>query len=596
MSSIATPKQSVNADGQKGPTTATMKANIRKISNKSHEVPVDKNEDNNDGGDDVVVVVNEEVNALSEVLSNDADEKENGMEVDDDSVEDAEADGAGATVEFSNEEVEQAFDKVLSDDADEELDEELDEDEVSGFSFFQLIFGKFVMIAIGLMMAIGDLANVEEDSETGIDEMYGLALKYLFGDLTDEEKLEIDLREVDIGGFTAIELETMQKAGICSNDNWTEIIKAENFLKILQSKFTGLPDHMQVFLKMVERVKACAEAFANAKDNSSTPTLKDYFHNKATNDKEVEARLNKSLLAYLKKQAEDTELCVMKEMRAAKVSDSIFTVVANMFITNLKNFNSMDLLGSNSRKALTELLSDVTEQKVKSKHGAIFQGLKHWRKQGKGVLSAAKALLETMTEEQQDIVIKKIKDATDLKTIKSYLTKAKDHYSENGKGKLMATSSLFTICPNTESLIMSSEAKKERGKNAAFLALPDDGLVVEADVLKVLQKHHKHQLKAKPEVQLAYMQSVLQLFEKFNCSSAQLTDPILKLFKEAMDQLQGCAENGRANAAARRNAKKRSRRDGDSDSESVDSNMTATTTGTPDGTPERKKQKPNNGD
>ena len=592
---MATPEQTVNANATAAPPLKKLKEQMGAIRSASKKLikasasqllsqPVSTEEHDDIGGDGVgrSVFTEEEIEeeidrmSVSGAFSDDADQNEN------------KNDGAALSM------------MEVDDSADDEVDE-LDDDEASDFSFFQSFFGKFAMIAIGLLSSIGDLANVEEDSETGIDEMYGLALKYLFGDLTDDEKLEIDAWALDIGVFTDIELETMQKAGISSNDNWTEVIDPKNLWNIVQTKFTGFPDHMQVFLKMEERVGACAKAFANAKDNSSTPTLKDYFHSKATGDDELEARLNKSLQGYLKKQAEDTELCFIKDQRSATVSDSIFTVVANMFITNVKDFNSMDLLGSNSRKALTELLSDVTQQKVKSKSGAIYQGLKHWRKEGKGVLSAAKDLFETMTEDQQDIVIKKIKDATELKTMKSYMTtkgRQKDYYSPNGKGKLMNTSKLFTICPNTDSLIMSSEAEKEEGKNSAFLALPDDGFAVDANVLKLLQKYHKHQLKASPESQLKYMQSVLKLFEKFNCSSAQLTDPILKLFKEAMDQLQGCADNGRDRETARRIAKKRPRRDGnsDSDSESVDSNVTTTTTGSHAGTPERKKQKQNDGD
>jgi len=478
------------------------------------------------------------------------------------------------------------------DSAADDDDDEVDDDDASHFSFFQLIFGKFAMIAIGLLSSIGDLANVEDDSETEIDEMYGLALKYLFGDLTEDEKLEIDAWGVDIGVFTDIELETMQKAGISSKDNWIEVIDPTNLWKIAQIKFTGFANLMQVFLKMEVRVGLCAKAFATAKDNSSTPTLKDYFHSKATGDDDLEARLNKSLQGYLKKQAE-TDLCVIKDQRSATVADSIFTVIANMFPTTIKDFNSMDLLGRNGRKALTELLSEVTEQKVRSKSGAIYQGLKTWRKDGEGVLSAAKKLFEIMVGEQQDIVIKKIKDATELKTMNSYSKgKQNTYYGPNGKGKLMDCSKLFQ--KSGMSLIMSSDAGKEKDKNSAFLALPDDGFIVNSDVLKLLQKHHKHQLKASPEVQLKYVQSVLELFEKFNCSSAQLTDPILSLFKNAMDQLQECADNGRARENARLIAKKRPRLDGGNNSDSDDSNITTTTTDS--SSPERKKQKKSDSD
>lgn len=576
---MATPKQTANANATAAPTLKKLEEKMgairgasKKLIKASQQLPISKDNHNAIvvGVDYVPEVSEEDMDELNKVLSDGSDENE-GMNVDD-----------------------SADDKKVNDSADNanDDDDEVDDDDASHFSFFQLIFGKFAMIAIGLLSSIGDLANVEEDSETEIDEMYGLALKYLFGDLTDDEKLEIDAWGLDIGVFTDRELETMKKAGISSKDNWIEVIDPKNLWKIAQIKFTGSSNLIQVFLQMEVRVGSCAKAFATAKDSSSTPTLKDYFHSKATGDDEVESRLNKGLQGYLKKQAEETDLCVIKNQRSATIADSIFTVIANMFPTTIKDFNSMDLLGNNGRKDLTELLSEVTEQKVRSKSGAIYQGLKTWRKDGEGVLSAAKKLFEIMDGEQQDIVIKKIKDATELKTMNSYMTtkgKQKDYYSPNGKGKLMDTSKLFQ--KSGRSLIMSRDAEKEKDKNSAFLALPDDSFAVDADVLKLLQKHHKHQLKASPEVQLKYMQSVLELFEKFNCSSAQLTDPILSLFKDAMDQLQECADNGRARETASRIAKKRPRGDGNSDSESVDSNVTTTTTGSHAGTPERKKQK-----
>ena len=546
--------------------------------------------------------------------------------------------GVGDRSEFSREEIEEEIGKLsddcaFSDDADadahqnendgmdidpvEDEDQadadadEFEEEEVSDFSFFQLIFGKYVMIAIGLMMAIGDLANVKEDRATDVKEMYQLALRYLFGELTDDEKVEIDAWEVGIDVFTDIELETMKKAEICSTDDWTEIIKPENFLKILQTKLMASAKHTTVFLKMQNRVKSVAEAFATAKDSSSAPTIDDYFHSKATGKKEVEMRLNKNLLTYLKQQAKDTDLCVIKDQRSATVADSMFPIVANMFPTTIRDFNSMDLLGTSNRKAATaDMLECITEQKVMSKSGAIYLGLKNWRKEGKGVLSAAKNLFDVMDAEQQEIVMKKINNASELKRMKSYMfTKGKQskHYGPNGKGKLMDCSKLFQksgrFHETPDYLVMSKDAEREKGKNSAFLALPDDGFAVDADVLQVLQKHHKHQLKAPPASQLLYMQSVLELFEKFNCSSAQLTDTILTLFKEAMIQLQGCGENGRCSiGAARRMAKKKSSKsridvDGNnSDSESVDSNITTTTTGTPSGSPERKKQKKSDSD
>ena len=459
------------------------------------------------------------------------------------------------------------------------------------------------MIAIGLMMAIGDLANVKEDRRTDVKEMYQLALRYLFGELTDDEKVEIDSWGVGIDVFTSIELETMKKAEICSTDDWTEIIKAENFLNILQTKLVSSGQHTTVFLQFPDRVKSVAEAFATAKDSSTAPTIDDYFHSKATGKQEVETRLNKNLLSYLKQQAETTDLCVIKDQRSATIADSMFPIVANMFPTTIRDFNSMDLLGT--RKAATaDMLEFITEQKVMSKSGAIYLGLKNWRKEGKGVLSAAKNLFDVMVAEQQEMVMKKINNASELKRMKSYMfTKGKQskHYGPNGKGKLMDCSKLFQKSSNTDYLVMSKDAERQKGKNSAFLALPDEGFAVDADVLKELQKHHKHQLKAKPEAQLAYMQSVLELFEKFNCSSAQLTDGILTLFKEAMIQLQGCSDKGRAlrdqTSMAKKKASK-SRRDGgnNSDSDSVDSNITTTTTGTPSGSPERKKQKKNDSD
>ena len=591
MSSIATPEQTSNAKGHKVPA-AKMKANIRKISNKSNEVPVGSYQDKNDGGDNVVAVVglgdvpemsDKDMDELKKALSDDPDEND-GMDID--PVEDEDQADADADA-----------------DADEELDEELDEEEVSDFSFFQLIFGKYVMIAIGLMMAIGDLANVKEDRRTDVKEMYQLALRYLFGELTDDEKVEIDSWGVGIDVFTSIELETMKKAEICSTDDWTEIIKAENFLNILQTKLVSSGQHTTVFLQFPDRVKSVAEAFATAKDSSTAPTIDDYFHSKATGKQEVETRLNKNLLSYLKQQAETTDLCVIKDQRSATIADSMFPIVANMFPTTIRDFNSMDLLGT--RKAATaDMLEFITEQKVMSKSGAIYLGLKNWRKEGKGVLSAAKNLFDVMVAEQQEMVMKKINNASELKRMKSYMfTKGKQskHYGPNGKGKLMDCSKLFQKSSNTDYLVMSKDAERQKGKNSAFLALPDEGFAVDADVLKELQKHHKHQLKAKPEAQLAYMQSVLELFEKFNCSSAQLTDGILTLFKEAMIQLQGCSDKGRALREQTRMAKKKaskSRRDGgnNSDSDSVDSNITTTTTGTPSGSPERKKQKKNDSD
>ena len=566
MSLITTPEQTANATSRlQLVRSMTMKA-------KQNQQDIIVGDDQkSQPGEFSRAEIEEEIERMSDsgAFSDDADQNEN------------KNDGVASMMEVDD----------SADDDEVDDDEVDDDDDASHFSFFQLIFGKFAMIAIGLLSSIGDLANVKEDSETGIEEMYSLALKYLFGDLTEDEKLEIDAWGLDIGVFTDIELETMQKAGISSKDNWIEVIDPTNLWNIAQIKFTGFANLMQVFLKMEVRVGLCAKAFATAKDSSSTPTLKDYFHSKATGDEEVEARLNKSLQGYLKKQIYETDLCVLKNQRSATVADSIFTIIANMFPTTIKDFNSMDLLG-NGRKDLTELLSEVTEQKVMSKHGAIYQGLKTWRTDGEGVLSAAKKLFDIMDCEQQDIVIKKIKDATELKTMNSYMTtkgKQNDHYSPNGKGKLMDTSKLFQ--KSGRSLIMSSDAEKEKDKNSAFLALPDDSFAVDPDVLKLLQKHHKHQLKASPEVQLKYVQSVLLLFKKFNCSSAQLTDPILSLFTDAMDQLQKCADNGLAQETASRIAKKRPRRDGNSDSESIDSNVTTTTTGTPDGTPERKKQK-----
>ena len=526
---------------------------------------------------------------------------------------------------FTRDEIDEEIEKLsddgaFSDDVDEndgmdiepvededQADElQFEDEEVSGdFSFFQLIFGKYVMIAIGLIMAIGDLANVKDDRATDVKEMYQLALRYLFGEWTDDEKAEMDAWVVGINIFTDIELETMEKAEICSTDDWKEIIKAENFLKILQTKLMASGKHTTVFLKMQNRVKSVAETFAKAKDSSSTPTIDDYFHSKATGKKEVETRLNKGLLNYLKQQAMETDLCVIKDQRSATIADSMFPIVANMFPTTIRDFNSMDLLGT--RKAATaDMLEFITEQKVMSKQGAIYQGLKNWRKEQKGVLSAAKNLFDVMDGEQQDILMKKINNASELKRMKSYMfTRGKQntHYT-NGKGKLMDCSKLFEKSSNTDYLIMSKDAEREKDKNSAFLALPDEGFAVDADVLKLLQKYHKHQLKASPESQLAYMQAVLDLFEKFNCSSAQLTDGILTLFREGMIQLQVCAENGRAlREQTRRMAKKRaskSRIDVDggnnSDSESVDSNVTTTTTGTPAASPERKKQKQNDGD
>ena len=597
MSLSKTPKQTAHAAKDlslvRGMTNKLLKGNAIVV--EQQETQPQSKDDHNDigGGDvgDVAEMSEEDMDKLKGLLSDDGDENE-GMNVDDDDDEVVDDDDDSA-----------ADDEEVDDSAADDDDDDDDDDE--NFSFFQLIFGKNVMIAIGLMMAIGDLAHVKEDRVTDVKEMYQLALRYLFGELTDDEKLEIDSWGVGINVFTDFELETMKKAEICSTDDWIEIIKPENFLNILQTKLMASGKHTTVFLKMQNRVKSVAEAFATAKDSSSAPTIDDYFHSKATGKKEVETRLNKNLLSYLKQQAEDTDLCVIKDQRSATVADSIFTVIANMFNTTVKDFNSMDLLGSNGRKALNELLSDVTEQKVKSRLGAIYQGLKNWRKEGKGILCAAKNLFDSMDSEQQELVMQKIKHATELKPMKSYMfTKGKQskHYGPNGKGKLMDCSKLFQKS-NTDYLVMSKNAGREKDKNSAFLALPDDGFAVDADVLKVLQKHHKHQLKASPEAQLAYMQSVLELFEKFNCSSAQLTDGILTLFRDAMVQLQECADKGRAvREQTRRMAKKKAStsriEDGgnNSDSESVDSNITTTTTGTPSGSPERKKQKKSDSD
>ena len=89
MSSIATPEQTSNAKGHKVPA-AKMKANIRKISNKSNEVPVGSYQDKNDGGDNVVAVVglgdvpemsDKDMDELKKALSDDPDENDGRMKI-----------------------------------------------------------------------------------------------------------------------------------------------------------------------------------------------------------------------------------------------------------------------------------------------------------------------------------------------------------------------------------------------------------------------------------------------------------------------------------------------------------------------------------
>ena len=120
---------------------------------------------------------------------------------------------------------------------------------------------------------------------------------------------------------------------------------------------------------------------------------------------------------------------------------------------------------------------------------------------------------------------------------------------------------------------------------------------------KAVKEQFNINLLAPADAQLKYVKSVLKLCETFNCSGPVLKggeDGVLTLFRDAMVQLQECAEHGRDMAVRRRMAKKQASKsriyvDGgnNSDSESVDSNITTTTTGS---SPERKKQKKSDGD
>ena len=553
MSSIATQKPTEHANGHKVAPAKISEA-IRKISNKSHEVPVATYEDNNDGGDDVVVsdgdggdvpeLSNEDVGEIFSDDSMEVDDDTNGKKlkrvrdvVDDDVHSDGGSTITTASIKGTPTKKKQKVEGGGGGTRSKKQKKVTDPRP----SYFAKLFGFYHLIAAAVFAVIKPLTEVEEKTRTEPDSMLSLAVKYLAKTLSKEETGTIEAWTLgdDIDRFSELDFRALELADIdvkAACINWSAIANAKNYMAYtMKVAETGDAGALQAFCKIKKRVEKLAGQLAKAKDHSKPLQLGDYFYKPRSKNKAAEAEMNNQLLSWLEN-ADTSKLFNPnpgKNIRTDSIGHSVLTTTANMYDTPIGLMDSLPILTGNT-EALRDLLNTISMEKAKHKDGFILRVCEKSREASVGLINACETIFNGICDrEKQEHFMQLVSDHTRLKYESRY-------------EKTQCTTKLVVKDANGNLKLPDRPAKTEGKRGSSpHICKPMENPLIKPDVLEKLEDLRHRMLDVQPSAQLVYLDKLWKFMQHFKLSCPQLTDNTQKLLQDVITAMQTCAAAGK---------------------------------------------------